>query len=356
MKVWIDCSNSPHPLLFAPVARRLEAEGHKVTVTAREHAQTVELARERWPHVEVIGESSPRRRLAKLETIGRRAVALRSWAMRTRPDVALSHNSYAQIIAARRLGIPAVTAMDYEYQSLNPLAFRLATRVLVPETFPIGLLRRQGAQARKTIRYAGLKEELYIGDFEPDQAILRKIGLSARPTTVVVVRTPPSRAMYHPMANPLFDDALRTISRQDDVVCIALARHPEQVEAIEKLDLTNCIAANAAADSRSLMYAADVMIGAGGTMTREAALLGIPTWTAFAGKMPAVDVSLERQGMLRRLVDPPSQLAPLRPRARAPRPVPELRARAAAIECLLVDATLATCVGTAARESPVFVS
>jgi len=40
---------SPHPLLFAPIARRLEELGHEVLVTVRDHAQTAELAFERWP-------------------------------------------------------------------------------------------------------------------------------------------------------------------------------------------------------------------------------------------------------------------------------------------------------------------
>src|SRR5947209_8553015 len=103
MKVWIDLSNSPHPLLFAPVARRLESHGHEVVVTARDNAQTVELAGARWPDVEVIGGESPIGRGAKLKAIARRTLELRGWAVVTRPDVALSHNSYAQILAARIL-------------------------------------------------------------------------------------------------------------------------------------------------------------------------------------------------------------------------------------------------------------
>jgi len=38
----------------------------------------------------------------------------------------LSHNSYSQIVAARLLRIPVVTAMDFEHQPANHLAFRLA--------------------------------------------------------------------------------------------------------------------------------------------------------------------------------------------------------------------------------------
>ncbi len=59
MKVWIDLSNSPHPLLFAPVARRLEALGHEVGVTARDNAQTVELTLQRWPQATIDRRREP---------------------------------------------------------------------------------------------------------------------------------------------------------------------------------------------------------------------------------------------------------------------------------------------------------
>src|SRR5205823_14350470 len=126
-----------------------------------------------------------------------------------RPDVALSHNSYAQIVAARLCRIAAATAMDYEYQPANHVAFRLAGSVVLPEALPSSVVRRQGAAPAKVLRYEGLKEELYLGDFEPDPEILRKMGLTPRPRTLVIVRTPPSRALYHPSAHDLFETTLR---------------------------------------------------------------------------------------------------------------------------------------------------
>lgn len=347
MKIWIDLSNSPHPLLFAPITRRLEDEGHIVAITARDNAQTVELARERWPRLTVIGGASPRRREAKAAKIVDRVWSLRRWAVRAQPDVALSHNSYAQIVAARTLGIPVVTAMDFEHQPANHLAFRLAHTILLPEVLPLRAVRLQGARRGSVVRYAGLKEDLYIGDFEPSEAILSEVGLSARPRTLAVVRTPPTRAVYHPSANPLFDDVLRTICRQNGVACVALTRHPEQVRAIERLQLANCFVPKTAIDSRSLIYLADVMVGAGGTMTREAALMGIPTWTMFAGTAPAVDGWLERQGWLCRL-HRADQLADIGPRPSPPRTPADLRARGAMVERAFIDATL-TAGGSARR-------
>ena len=301
MKIWIDLSNSPHPLLLSPIARALEQSRHEVLITARDNAQTLQLARERWPEVEVIGGASPRRRSSKVAKMFPRIADLRRWARRVRPDVALSHNSYAQIVAARSLRMPAVTAMDFEHQPANHVAFRLATRILVPEMIEVDAIRRQGAAPGKVVQYPGLKEELYIGDFEPDREILAKVGAEPRPRIVAVARTPPTRALYHGSSNPLFEAALGTVCSQPGVLCVVLTRHPEQIAAIQALGLPTCVLPRDAVDSRSLVYAADLMIGAGGTMTREAAVMGIPAWTLFAGKTPAVDEWLERRGMLNRL-------------------------------------------------------
>jgi predicted glycosyltransferase len=342
MRVWVDLSNSPHPLLFAPVVRRLQIEGHQVLVTARDNAQTPELAYERWPDVEVIGGPSPMGTRAKTIALAGRIVALRRWAKASRPDVALSHNSYAQLVAAYDLRIPAVTAMDFEHQPANHLAFRLAKTVLLPSVLPLRTVRRQGAAARKVVHYPGLKEELYLGDFQPNPMILTSIGVEPRPQTVIVARTPPSRAVYHSFGNPLFEDALRTACAQQGVVCVALARYPEQIAAIDALGLSNCVVPGSAIDSRSLMYAADAMIGAGGTMTREAALIGIPTWTVFAGKTPAVDMWLEEQGLLKR-VTTADQLRDLGPRRQRPRSPADFRRPVERIERVIVSAALAAC-------------
>lgn len=341
MKVWIDLANSPHPLLFAPVGRRLEELGHRVLVTARDNAQTLELARERWPHVDALGNESPAGRMRKAGAIAGRVEALRRWARAWRPDVALSHNSYAQIVAARLCGIPAVTAMDYEHQPANHVAFRLAQVILLPEALPAHLLRRQGATVRKVRTYPGLKEELYLGDFEPDASVASALGVPAdEATTLVVTRTPPARALYHRIENIDYAGTLRTLGQRPGTWIVALARHPEQRTWLAELGLERLITPEHAVDARSLMYQADLVIGAGGTMTREAALLGIPTYSVFAGRPAAVDSWLVERGALRR-IESVAQLAEAGPRAAAPIAVGELRRRGQALVDAFADAAVA---------------
>jgi predicted glycosyltransferase len=339
VKVWIDLHNSPHPLLFAPVIRRFEELGHEIALTTRDNAQTLELARARWPNVAVIGGSSPPGRLAKAAATGQRVAELCRWAVREGPHVALSHNSYAQISAARLLGIPAVTAMDYEHQPANHLAFRLADRILIPEALPRARIRQQGAALDKTTTYAGFKEEIYLGDFSFDPSALQRAGVD--PTgagAIVITRPPPHGAIYHQFGNPMYAALLEVLTRQDSVSCVVLTRTEAQREAITQLGLSNLVFPRQAIDSRSLMYAADLVIGAGGTMTREAALLGVPTYTVFAGRRSAVDDKLVEQGRLRRLRRA-EDLGRVEPRTKPPVALAGLRARSHEIIETFVRAT-----------------
>ena len=89
-----------------------------------------------------------------------------------------------------------------------------------------------------------------------------------------------------------------------------------------------------------MLYEADLVIGAGGTMTREAALMGVPTFTLFAGRAPAVDRWLEGRRLLARLRDP-AQLGDIQPRAREPQAIDELRSAGAAARDAFVEAVLA---------------
>jgi len=117
-------------------------------------------------------------------------------ARRTHPDVAVSHSPSAQAAAARSLRLPVMTAMDYEHQPANNLAFRCADLVAAPEVFPLDRLLAQGARPGRTWRYPGLKEHIALAGFTPDPGYLGRAGIDAsRPA--LVVRPPADLALYH---------------------------------------------------------------------------------------------------------------------------------------------------------------
>lgn len=322
MKVWIDLSNSPHVVFFETVAAELEKAGHEVVVTARDHAQTVELARRVWPDIEVVGGASPPGKFGKAKGIAARAEALRQVARRIRPDAALSHGSYAQVVGARLARVWTVTMMDYEHQPANHLSFRAANRVVVPETFPARELERQGGRDAKVVRYPGFKEEVYLAGYVPDASLLADLALD--PAKVLAVfRPPPDGALYHRHVNERFDALVETARARPDVHALLLPRSAEQRARFGALPGVHV--PERSPDGRALLAHADLVIGGGGTMNREAALLGTPAYTAFTGTLAAVDAELIRRGLLYDLRDPATEPAfAKRPRA-AGSPVPEAR-------------------------------
>jgi len=54
-------------------------------------------------------------------------------------------------------------------------------------------------------------------------------------------------------------------------------------------------------DGANLIAASDLVISAGGTINREAAALGVPVASIYAGKWAAVDEELVKEGRLRRI-------------------------------------------------------
>jgi predicted glycosyltransferase len=293
MKVWIDLANSPHVPLFEPVVARLRSLGHDVHLTTRDHAQTLPLAETAWGAVEVVGGRSPAGRVGKAHTIAARAAALRRIARRERPDVALSHGSYAQILAARSAGVPAVTMMDYEFQPANHLSFRLAQAVIVPSVFPSDALRRFGASASKVVRYEGFKEELYLAEVRPDATLLTGLGIDPN-AIAAVMRPPPEGALYHRHANRRFEEVLEHLL-EHAVQVVLLPRTADQARRYPR---ARVVVPSGTLDGPGLLATVDLTVGAGGTMTRESALLGTPTYTVFLAELAAVDAELIRLGKL----------------------------------------------------------
>ena len=303
MRIWIDLANSPHVPFFRALLPEFLAREHQVEITARDYAQTVELAMKAGMTPHVIGRHGGGKLSGKAGNLVGRAAALRRWARDRGFDLAVSHNSYAQIAAAAALGIKTVTLMDYEHQPANHLAFRLASRVIVPRAFPAEELRRFGASMRKVKRYDGTKEDAYLADFSADPlfaATLRKLGVASE--DVLVVARPPAReALYHRFENEFFDELLASLNDRADVKIILLPRSEAQREEYAARNSSNVIMPREALDGANLIAAADLVISAGGTMNREAAALGVPAASIYAGKWAAIDEELVREGRLQRI-------------------------------------------------------
>ncbi|MGN6190328.1 MAG: DUF354 domain-containing protein [Conexibacter sp.] len=301
MRVWIDLTNSPHVLVMRPVIDVLRADGHEVHVTARDFAQTLALCERFGIDCTAIGHHRGGKLAAKGLGLVQRSGSLVRWARRNgRFDLALGHGSNDVTVAAALLRIPCSTTFAYEWATVqHTVNCRLAQAVVVPEAIPPERLDRYGAR-RKLHRYAGLKEEYYLADFEPDAAVLEELALDAT-QPLVVVRTPPAVSLYHRFEHDTFGAVLQRL-RDEGAQTVVLPRTPEQRAELSAAG--GFVIPERAIDAQSLIAYADLVISAGGTMNREAVALGTPVFSSFEGRLGAVDERLIAEGRLKLLRDP----------------------------------------------------
>jgi uncharacterized protein len=304
MRIWADLTNTAHVVVLRPLIELLERRGHEVEITARPLSHTVELLDD-WGHpYTVLGHYGGATWRGKIRAGASRIPALVRFGRRRRFEYALAHASIDLPPACRVLRIPNTTMFDYEWATIqHHIICRLATRVLVPDAIPAERLRRYGAQPPRLVRFAGLKEEYYLADFEPDPAVLAGLELD-RDRPLCLIRTAPSYALYlGGSENLLLLPLIRRVAKGDAQV-VVLARNPEQRATVRALGLPDVVVPERAVDGRSLVAFADVLVSAGGTMNREAAVLGTPVWSIFEGRLGAVDEMLVRERRLRILRDP----------------------------------------------------
>ena len=303
MLIWVDCTAAAHPLVLRPLIERLEGRGHEVFVTAREYGQTVGILERLGIPYTAVGAHGGASTLGKGRALGERSARLARIVWDRRPDLAIAHGSVDLPVVCTAFRIPSAQMQDYEFAGWQrQIAFRVARRVLMPDSIPPERLSRIGAKGSKLIRYPGLKEEYYLADFEPDAAVLDELGLD-REKVLVVVRPPPETSEYH-ARNHVYGDAIRHLAQLGEVQAVVIPRTERQGEEVRAMGAANLIVPAQAIDAQSLIALADLVVSAGGTMNREAVALGTPVFTTFTGRMGGVDEALIAEGRLQVLTDP----------------------------------------------------
>jgi len=327
--VWFDFENTPHVLFLEPIRREVERVGWSTVCTAKPQAQTLELAQRRGIPVEVVGGGNLKGRIQKIVFGLGRAAQLAAWAVRNgRPKLLIS-SSRSACVAAHWLGIPAIGLLDYEHAEYRP--FALSCRPLLLPDLLCGADLPQSMRDVATF-FEGLKENLYIDGLDLDRDAARAALRVSRDTYVVVARPPAHNAHYARRveeSSDLWLRIVRDIELAEDSRIFLLPRDREQFDWLHALfgGRPRVHLYPTVLDGPAIVAAADLVVSGGGTMNREAAVLGVPAWSVFTGPTPHIDERLAREGRLRwirteaeyeaALADPTPSL--LKPRAPYPR-------------------------------------
>jgi len=300
----------------------LHEAGYEVLLTARDLSQTHALLRLHGLRFTPVGGHGAGSTLRRAGRSAGRALSLARWARGRGIALALGHGSRGQALAARLLGIPAVTFVDYEYVSMK--LFGLCCRaVFVPEAVPPEVLARRGVPERRLVSYPGYKEQVYL-----DPARDRRHPVDP---PVILLRPPARLAHYHTARSERsYRRLLRRLGAEAGACRVSiLPRYASDREDLAPLlaQYPHFEITDAARDGRELVLEASLVLSGGGTMIREAAVLGVPAASFFGGPVGGVDRALAEAGRLTLLRDDASVDALALPgcggEAPAPGPIPD---------------------------------
>lgn len=268
--IWVDLTNLPHVHLFKAFIKK-----HKPLVTTRRFGQLTELLDEYDVEYVSVGRHGGRGKEEKLIESASRAKKLAQIVSRERISLAVAKHSVELPRVAYGLGIPVLQIVDNEHaEHQNRLFLSLCTRIIVPDSLDRKRLISQGAEASRIRTFNGLCEFEHIRSFKPNEDALGELDAGE----YVLVRPSALYAAYFSSA-----DKTREVIEE-------LANKDYQVAVVprEKERYANAVSVKNA-DSLSLIYFARTVIGGGGTMNRESALLGTPTISYYPQDLLGVD-------------------------------------------------------------------
>ncbi len=296
--VWIDLDNSPHVPFFAPIITKLQEDGFTIRISARNYSQTIELAQLYGLDFTDVGKHYGKNKFIKVIGLFYRSLQLIPFVLKKKPIIAISHGSRSQMLIAHLFKIPIVIFLDYEFVQTLPF---VKPKMMF---FPNIISKERLDSFKQHIKtYPGIKEDIYVPGFKPDESI-KKLFTFSQNTITVILRPPAHEAHYHNHeSDKLFDSVIDLLVNVGNVQTIILPRDEKQKQNIKdqysihfetlKLQIPEDVV-----DALNLMWYSDLVISGGGTMNREAAALGVPVYSIFRGKIGDVDKYLSANGRL----------------------------------------------------------
>jgi uncharacterized protein len=280
VKIWYDACTGKHVRYGAAIAKRLRQSGHEVIFTTREHPDTLALASILGEEPIVVGKYSPTSLYSRLEESANRVIQFSKMFRDNPPDAAVSHQSVELCRTAFGLGIPIVLTADTPHaKAVNKLTIPFATALVVSEALPKRFLAKYCPDS--IIRFKGVDEVAWIKDLKPPKNSEFKKPL-------IVVREFETKAVYALGKSDLTAEIAEKLGVLGNV--LLLKRYSETAK-------------KEFADSAKIVANADLVVSAGGTIAREAALQGVPSIVVSEVGRTYVNTYLAQRGFPIFLID-----------------------------------------------------
>lgn len=290
MKIWIDFINTPQVTFFIPFIRDFRKDNHDIILTCRNSGNTVDLLRQNELSFHIIGTRAGKGTVQKFIFFTCRLIKLFSFIRNKKPDIAVSQSSFYQPLVARLLKIACLYTNDNEYAKGNIFGFLFASKVTLPVALQNKKFTKQFPLKAKLSFYPSVKEAIYLSQFH------ELTSLAKGPKNKIYFRPEPWSAQYYKGPINFFDDILIKLSLEHDL--IILPRDINQTEHYKQNKFSRIFVSQKPLDLLSIITNCLLFIGAGGSMTREMAVMNVPVISIYQSELLSVDKYLVDKGLL----------------------------------------------------------
>ncbi len=299
--VAVDILTPKQALLFKEVVGFLEEDGVEVYCTTRSYFEVEEMLKLLRLKAVCIGKHGGASLQGKLEAYAERVRNMTSFYSRLRPSLVLSFSSPEAARTSFGLSIPHLAVNDSPHATaVARLTIPLSSILFTPWIIPAKEWMRYGIDKSRIISYRGLDPASWLKCFKPSRKVLDEIGLETD-KPILTIRPPEYLASYilgkgEYVIRNIASAVKRLHRKRPDLQVVVLSRYGNAIK-FRKIFGNTAMVTEAVVDGRSLLNFSTLFVGAGGTMTAEAALMGIPTISVYPGST-IVEEYLVRKGLV----------------------------------------------------------
>lgn len=287
MRIWFDITNTPQVHFLLAIKNGLQSKGFPdFIVSARDFSETKKfLEMQTEISFKTIGKHEGRRLSGKAAGLYRRFLEIHRSI--DEYDISISCGSESAICESYLRRKPSIAFGDNDLARQWTYGF-FVTYAFFPSCIPVQVLKRQGLNHKKLYQYDGLKEHVYIAGFKPDNGFISTLPFN----NYVVVRPENIMANYvQGKSSASITPRLLKLLSDKGINILFLPRYTKDHEYAKGIKGV-FIPENPVSGLDACYFSDGVFTGAG-TFAREAACLGIPSFSFFMGpKLLAVDKML----------------------------------------------------------------
>lgn len=285
-------------MFFRRAATLLHNSGHEVLCTSRKYREAVELAKIKKLDLTFVGSHGGADRYDKLREGARRTYELAEVVKEFGPDVAVTFSSPEGSRVAFGLGIRHIGFNDSPHsEAVAKLTLPLTSKLYCPWVIPYSAWSGYGIAKKNIVHYRALDPAAWLKHHEDD---IKEVKQDKK-KMMVLLRLEESKASYiadkKVSTTKMIDSFVSELWRSANI--LVLCRYEDQISEVESRYGNKVQVLRDVVDGIALIKSTQLFVGAGGTMTAEAALLGKPT-ISIAPIQFYVDKYLVKSGLVKR--------------------------------------------------------